>query len=76
MVGGNGLEAAPTATTLSASAGATSVLCAALYPSLPAELTTRMPFFAAISAPMVTGVLSPFISLYEWLFRESKGKVV
>jgi hypothetical protein len=51
---------APTASTLSPSAGELSVRAAG--PSLPAEFTTTMPRRTASSAAIVAGAMSPFRS--------------
>src|SRR5665647_1607329 len=52
---------APTATTLSASAGVV-IKCHALVPSLPAATTTIITFFAARSAALAMSVVLPFMS--------------
>ena len=56
---------APTARTLSPSAGAVTY-CQSSFPELPALLTTKNPFLAARSAAIVIGVVLPSISSIVW----------
>src|SRR5215831_11774891 len=61
------LSTAPAVMTLSPSAGAPSVLCEALNPALPAELTTTTPSCVAISAARVMSVVFPSMFRYVQL---------